>query len=135
MIEINCHGGQVGRFYWTNSSFSGLFMRCGQFDTKLHPGSCGWDETWPDRHNWPVSPWGKGDAVDEHWRNFVAFELWLDRQLESRKLDHIDLNITKKIELYSMFCAVFHCGIDAGRNPWDWARRVEQQTIITTEAP
>lgn len=126
MIEINCYGGRIGRFWWENSDRGGLFLRSGQF------GRCGWDETWPEQHAWPVMPWGKGDAADDYWRDFKAFEPWLDRQMEDRKLDHIDLNITDKIELYSMLCAVFSCGIDAGRNPWDWALRVEQQTTTTT---
>jgi hypothetical protein len=126
MIEINCHGGQIGRFWWENSY---------EFYTSFCPGRCGWDETWPDRHNWPVSPWGKGDPVDECWRDFAAFEPWLDHQMEKRNLDHIDLSIIDKIELYSMLCALFHCGIDAGRNPWDWALRIEQQTTTTMEAP
>ena len=126
MIEINCHGGRIGRFWWENSDRGGVFLRCGQFDTKLRPGRCGWDETWPDCHSWPVMPWGKGDAVDEHWRNFVAFEPWFDRQVETRKLD-LDLNIIEKIEIYSLLCDVFDDGIDAGRNPWSWAQRVEQQ--------
>jgi hypothetical protein len=134
MIEVNCHGGRIGRFRWANSSFGGSFRRCGQFNTQLHPGNCGWDEAWPDWHSWPVSPWGKGDPVDERWREFAAFGLWLDRQLESRGFDRIDLNITERIELFSIFCAVFNCGIYAGRNPWDWALRIEQQTTTTTEA-
>jgi hypothetical protein len=66
-------------------------------------------------------PWGKGDAVDEHWRDFAAFELWYQDQLAKRKLDEIDLTITDKIELYAMLVDIFHAGIDAGRNPWGWA--------------
>jgi hypothetical protein len=132
MIEINCYGGRIGRFWWINSDRGGVFQRSGESYTSFRPGRCGWDETWPERHSWPVMPWGKGDAADDYWRDFAAFEPWLDRQLESRKVNHIDLSITDKIELYSMLCAVFHCGIDAGRNPWGWALRVEQQT--TTEA-
>jgi hypothetical protein len=135
MIEISSYGGRIGRFWWENSDRAGFFRRSGESCTSFRPGSCGWDETWPDRHNWPVSPWGKGDAVDEHWRDFVAFELWFERQLKSRKLDHIDLKITEKIELYSMLCDMFHCGIDADRNPWDWALRAEEQTTTTAEAP
>jgi len=134
MIEINCHGGRIGRFWWENSDRGGLFLRSGQCYTTFRPGRCGWDEAWTEQHAWPVMPWGKGDTADDYWRDFNAFEPWLDRQMEDQKLGHIDLNITGKIELYSMFCAVFHCGIDAGRNPWDWALRVEQQTT-TTEAP
>ena len=134
MIEVNCHGGRIGRFCWKNSDRGGFFEQSGESCTSFRPGSCGWDEPWPDRHNWPVSPWGKGDAADEHWRDFAAFEPWLDRQLKKRKLDHIELNITEKIELYSMLCDTFHCGIHAGRNPWAWAEHVEQQTITTTEA-
>jgi hypothetical protein len=126
MIEINCYGGRIGRFRWENSDRGGIFLRSGQFDTKLRPGRCGWDEAWPEQHSWPVMPWGKGDAVDEHWRNFVAFELWFDRQLETRKLD-LDLSIIEKIEIYSLLCDVFNAGVDAGRNPWSWAHRVEQQ--------
>ena len=136
MIRVDCHGGQIGRFWWVNSDRGGFFRQSGESCTTFRPGRCGWDETWPDRHNWPVSPWGKGDAVDEHWRDFTAFEPWFDRQLEGRKLDHIDLNITDKIEIYSMLCAVFHCGIDAGRNPWSWAEHVEkQQTQSIQEEP
>jgi len=90
----------------------------------------------PEQHAWPVRPWGKGDAADDYFRDFNAFEPWLDRQLQDRRLDHIDLNITDKIELYSMLCAVVRCGIDAGRNPWDWALRVEQETTTAPpEAP
>jgi hypothetical protein len=135
MIEINCHGGRIGRFWWENSDRGGVFLRCGQFNTKLRPGRCGWDETWPDYHSWPVMPWGKGDAVDEHWRDFAAFEPWFDRQLEARNLDEQDLTITDRIELYSLVCGVFKAGIDAGRNPWDWAQRVEQQPTTTTNRP
>jgi hypothetical protein len=127
MIEINCYGGQIGRFRWTNSSFGGFFRRCGQFDTSFCPGRCGWDEAWPEQHSWPVSPWGKGNAVDEHWRDFVAFERWYQDQLAKRGLDEIDLTITDKINLYAMLVDMFHSGIDAGRNPWSWAHRVEQQ--------
>jgi hypothetical protein len=78
-------------------------------------------------------PWGKGDAADDYWRDFAAFEPWLDRQIETRKLE-LDLNITEKIELYAMLVDIFHAGIDAGRNPWGWALRVEQQATTTTEA-
>jgi|688.fasta_scaffold698832_2 hypothetical protein len=134
MIEINCYGGRIGRFWWENSDRGGIFLRCGQFDTELSPGRCGWDEAWPEQHSWPVSPWGKGDAVDEHWRDFAVFEPWFDRQVETRKLD-LDLNITEKIEIYSLLCDVFNAGIDAGRNPWSWAHRVEQQqTRFSMEA-
>ncbi len=126
MIEINCYGGRFGRFWWENSDRGEVFLRSGQWDTKFRPGRCGWDETWPDYHSWPVMPWGKGDAVDEHWRDFVAFEPWFNRQVKTRKLD-LDLNITEKIEIYSLLCGVFNAGIDADRNPWSWAHRVEQQ--------
>jgi hypothetical protein len=130
MIEINCHGGRIGRFWWENSDRGEFFRWC----TTFRPGRCGWDETWPEQHAWPVKPWGKGDAADDYFRDFNAFEPWFDRQIETRKLE-LDLNITDKIELYSMLCAVFHCGIDAGRNPWGWALRVEQETTTTTETP
>jgi hypothetical protein len=33
-----------------------------------------------------------------------------------------------------MLVDIFHAGIDAGRNPWGWALRVEQQATTTTEA-
>ena len=127
MIRIDCHGGQIGRFWWENSDRGGFFRQSGESCTTFRPGRCGWDETWPDCHAWPVMPWGKGDAVDEHFRDFTAFEPWFSRQMESRKLDHIDLNIKEQIEIYDMLSAVFHCGIDAGRNPWSWAEHVEQQ--------
>ena len=127
MIHIDCHGGQVGRFWWKNSDRGGFFQQSGETYTTFWPGRCGWDEAWPDRHNWPVCPWGKGDAADERFRDFAAFEPWFYRQLEDRNLDERDLTITDKIELYSLLCAVFRCGIDAGRNPWSWAEHVEQQ--------
>ena len=127
MIHIDCHGGQIGRFWWENSDRGGFFRQSGESYTTFRPGRCGWDETWPDRHNWPISPWGKGDAADEHFRDFAAFELWFDRQLEARNLDERDLTITDKIELYSLLCGVFKAGIDAGRNPWSWAEHVEQR--------
>jgi hypothetical protein len=133
MIEINCYGGRIGRFWWENSDRGGLFLRSGESYTSFRPGRCGWDETWPERHSWPVMPWGKGDAADDYWRDFAAFEPWLDRQIETRKLE-LDLNITEKIELYAMLVDIFHAGIDAGRNPWGWALRVEQQATTTTEA-
>lgn len=119
MIRIDCHGGQIGRFWWVNSNRGGVLRRF---------GCCGWDETWPDRQPWPIRPWGRGDAVDDFdMRDFTAFESWFDCQLEVRLLDHIDLNISKKIEFYNMLCGVFAAGIDAGRNPWSWAQHVEQQ--------
>jgi hypothetical protein len=120
MIEISCHGGRIGRFWWENSDRGGLFLRSGECYTSFCPGRCGWDETWPEQHAWPVMPWGKGDA-DDCWRDFAAFELWYQDQLAKRKLDEIDLTITEKIELYVMLVDIFHAGIDAGRNPWSWA--------------
>jgi hypothetical protein len=134
MIEINCHGGRIGRFWWENSDRGGLFQRSGECCTSFRPGRCGWDETWPEQHAWPVSPWGKGDAADDHWRDFAAFEPWFQDQLAKRKLDEFDLTITDKIELYAMLVDIFHAGIDAGRNPWGWAEHVEQQQTTTTEA-
>jgi hypothetical protein len=134
MIEINCHGGRIGRFWWENSDRGGFFQRSGESCTSFRPGRCGWDETWPEQHSWPVRPWGKGDAADDYWRDFVAFERWYQDQLAKRELDEIDLTITDKIKLYAMLVDMFHAGIDAGRNPWGWALRVEQQTTTTTEA-
>jgi hypothetical protein len=127
MIEINCHGGRIGRFWWENSDRGGLFLRSGECYTSFRPGRCGWDEAWPDNHVWPVRPWGKGDAADDYWRDFAAFEPWYQDQLAKRKLDEIDLTITDKIELYAMLVDIFHAGIDAGRNPWSWAEHVEQR--------
>jgi hypothetical protein len=134
MIEINCHGGRIGRFWWRNSDRGGFFQQSGESCTSFCPGRCGWDETWPEQHSWPVSPWSKGDAADDYWRDFAAFELWYQDQLAKRKLDEIDLTITEKIELYAMLVDIFHAGIDAGRNPWGWALRVEQEVAATTEA-
>jgi hypothetical protein len=134
MIEINCHGGRIGRFWWENSDRGGFFQRSGESCTSFRPGRCGWDETWPEQHSWPVMPWGMGDAADDYWRDFAAFEPWYQDQLAKRKLDEIDLTITDKIELYAMLVNIFHAGIDAGRNPWGWALRVEQQATTTTEA-
>lgn len=133
MIEINCYGGRIGRFWWNNSGYSGIFALAGQFNTSFLPGRCGWDHEWPDCHAWPVRPWGKGDAVDEHWRDFIAFEPWFDRQMKGRKLD-LDLNITDKIELYSMLCSMFNAGVEAGQNPWRWARKLEQRSTNEKES-
>ena len=121
MIEINCYGGQIGRFWWKNSGQSG--------------GRCGWDHAWPDRHAWPVMPWGPGDPVDEHWRDFAAFEPWFDDQLDNRNLDEIDFTITEKIELYSLLCDVFHAGVEAGQNPWQWAWQLAQRSTTAKVTP
>ena len=127
MIEINCDGGRVGRFWWRNSSFGGTFMRCGQFNTVLNPGRCGWDHDWPECHAWPIRPWGKGDEADGAWRDFAAFESWFQSELTRRDLDEIDFTITQKIEIYAMMTNMFYYGIDAGQDPWRWARQLEQQ--------
>ena len=133
-IRIDSHGGQIGRFCWTNSDRGGIFRRSGESCTTFRPGSCGWDITWPEQHAWPVMPWGKGDAVDEQWRDFTAFELWFSCQMKDRKLGHIDLNITEKIKIYDMLCGMFAAGIEAGHNPWSWAKHVEQQQPIQEES-
>jgi hypothetical protein len=134
IFRIDSNGGRIGRFWWDNSGMSGIFALAGQFNTSFHPGRCGWRESWPDvTAAWPVRPWGPGDAVDEHWRDFTAFDLWFDRQIEVRKLD-LDLNITDRIEFYSMLCSMFNAGVDAGRNPWRWARQLEQRST-TEEQP
>jgi len=135
MIEIGCHGGRIGRFEWRNSNFSGVFLRRGQINTAFIPGRCGWDHTWPDWHAWPVRPWGRGDAVDEHWRDFAAFESWIENQMEARNLSEIDFTITDRIQLYSLLVGVFNAGMEASRNPWRWAQQVERQATTTTEKP
>jgi hypothetical protein len=124
---IDSNGGRIGRFWWDNSAMGGIFTRAGQFNTSFRPGRSGWSESWPDETAaWPVRSWGPGDAVDEHLRDFTAFEPWFDRWMEVRKLD-LNLNITDKIELYSMLCGMFEDGVKAGRNPWRWARQLEQR--------
>jgi hypothetical protein len=129
MIEINCYGGRIGRFWWDNSGMGGIFTRAGQFNTSFSPGRCGWNESWPDATAaWPVCPWGPGNAVDEHWRDFTAFELWFDCQLD------LDLCITDRINLYSLLCETFNAGVEAGQNPWRWARQLEQRST-TKEQP
>lgn len=127
MIEINCNGGRIGRIWWENSSYGGEFLRHRQPRTWFRPGHWGWDHAWPDTHAWPISPWGKGDPEDEQYRDYVAFEAWLDDQFERRNIDP-DLNITEKIDLYSMFCNVFNAGVAAGRDPWRWANELQRQT-------
>lgn len=126
MIEINSYGGRIGRFWWINSSMGG-----GLFDTVFNPGSCGWDHAWPETHAWPVRPWGKGDPLDEHWRDFAAFESWfqdeLEKRMEKRRLDEIDLTITDKIDLYDLMVYIFHAGVMAGRDPWSWAQDLERE--------
>jgi len=135
MIEINCHGGRIGRFWWDNSGMGGIFTSLGQFNTSFHPGRCGWRESWPDvTAAWPVSPWGPGDAVDDYWRDFGAFELWFDRQMEVCELD-LDLNIEDRIKMYSMLCGMFDAGVEAGQNPWRWAKDVEARLLHQAVEP
>jgi hypothetical protein len=134
MIKINCDGGQIGRFWWENSRENGIFYGGHrQPQTTLRPGRCGWDEAWPDFNAWPVSPWGKGDAQDDYWRDFAAFEPWFDHQMEARGLDEQDLTITERIELYALLVHVFQLGIQAGKNPWKWANQLANQP--TEEQP
>jgi hypothetical protein len=131
---IDSDGGRIGRFWWDNSGMSGIFTRAGQFNTSFRPGRCGWRESWPDvTACWPVSPWGKGDPDNDYFRDFAAFEPWFDRQMKTRRLD-LGLNITDKIELYSMLCGMFNAGVDAGRNPWRWARQFEQRSTNEKES-
>ncbi len=135
MIEINCYGGRIGRFWWDNSDMGGIFTRAGQFNTSFSPGRCGWNESWPDATAaWPVCPWGPGDAVDEHLRDFTAFEPWFDRQIKVRKLD-LDLNIKDKIELYLVLSGMFESGVKAGQNPWRWAKDVEAKLLRQAVEP
>ena len=135
MIEISCHGGQIGRFWWINSDRGGFFQRSGESCTSFCPGRCGWDETWPEQHAWPVRPWGKGEAADDHFRDFAAFRPWFNRQIEVRKLDQ-NLNILEEIEVYAMLTSVFYAGVEAGQDPWGWAEHVEQQQVQSIqEAP
>ena len=135
-FHIDSNGGQIGRFWWTNSGQGGLFLRHGQFFTSFRPGRCGWRESWPDESaGWPVSPWGQGDPVDEHWRDFNAFEPWFNRMMLDRKLDGFDFTITDKIEMYSLLVDIFNAGMEAGQNPWRWAKAVEARLLREAEEP
>ena len=135
-FRIDSNGGQIGRFWWDNSGQGGMFLRYGQFFTSLRPGRCGWRESWPDESAcWPVRPWGQGDPVDEHWRDFNAFEPWFDRMMEDRKLEEIDFTITDKIEMYSLLVDMFNAGMEAGQNPWRWAKHVEARLLRQAEEP
>lgn len=133
-FRIDSDGGQIGRFWWDNSGQNGLFLPYGQFFTKFRPGRFGWNEAWPDETAaWPVFPWGKGDPVDEHYRQFAAFEPWFYHQLAKRGID-LDFNVTEEIEMFAFLAGVFHAGIDAGRNPWRWARDVDARLQRDAEA-
>ena len=133
LINITSHGGNIGRFWWENSSESGLFMRGCQPETTLRPGRIGWREKWPDwSQAWPPPPWGAGDPRDDHWRDFAAFEKWFESQLEQKALDKFDFNVTERIELYDFMSNIFLSGIQAGRNPWAWARQVEAINLADT---
>jgi hypothetical protein len=135
IFHIDSDGGQIGRFWWDNSGCSGIFALAGQFNTIFHPGRCGWRESWPDvTAAWPVCPWGPGDPANDYFRNFNAFELWFDSQMETRMLD-LNLNIIDKIELYSMLCDMFDAGIEANRNPWRWAKDVEAKLLRQAVEP
>ena len=135
-FRIDSNGGQIGRLWWDNSGQGGLFLRHGQFFTSFRPGRCGWCESWPDESAaWPVRPWGQGDPVDEHWRDFTAFEPWFDRMMENRKLDGFDFTITDKIEMYSLLVDMFNAGMEAGQNPWRWAKAVEARLLQQAAEP
>ena len=134
-FRIDSNGGQIGRFWWDNSGQGGLFLPYGQFFTSFRPGRCGWRESWPDESaGWPVSPWGNGDPVNEHYRQFTAFEPWFYRQLEKRGLD-LDLNVTEEIEMFAFLDDIFSAGIEAGQNPWLWAKAVEAKLLRQAEEP
>ena len=135
-FRIDSNGGQIGRLWWDNSGQGGLFLRHGQFFTSFRPGRCGWRESWPDESAcWPVMPWGKGDPVNEHWRDFTAFEPWFDRMMEDRKLDEIDFTITDRSEMFSLLVDMFNAGMEAGQNPWRWAKAVEARLLKQVEEP
>jgi hypothetical protein len=130
MIEINCYGGRIGRFWWVNSG-------CGsRYFPSFRPGRCGWRESWPDETAcWPVSPWGKGNPADDYFRDFAAFELWFDCMIKKCNLDEIDFTITNKTEMYSLFVGVFVAGVEAGQNPWRWAKGVEARLLRQAVEP
>jgi len=142
VIEIQCDGGRIGRLWWENSSQGGVFYRHRQPCTVLRPGRWGWDHAWPDWHPWPVMPWGKGDPADDCWRDYTAFEPWFADQCEREDI-HLDLDITDKISIYSMFCKVFDAGVAAGCDPWRWAAELQRRQgkqpsadeTTTTEEP
>ncbi len=54
--------------------------------------------------------------------------------MEDRNLDEIDFTITDRIEMYSMLCDMFNAGVEAGRNPWRWARQLEQRSTNEKES-
>ena len=80
-------------------------------------------------------PWGPGDAADEHWRDFAAFELWFNDQMDKRSLDGFDFTVTDRIELYSLLCGVFNAGVEAGQNPWRWAQQLAQRSTTAKVIP
>lgn len=127
MIKITCDGGQIGRFWWENSSESGLFAQGHQPCTTLRPGRFGWDHAWPDRHAWPVSPWGKGDPQDDCWRDYAAFEKWFTDECERREID-LDIDITERVRIYALLYDIFDAGVLAGRDPWRWAEELQRIT-------
>jgi hypothetical protein len=133
---IDSDGGRIGRFWWDNSGMNGIFTRAGQFNTIFRPGRCGWRESWPDvTASWPVSPWGKGDSADDYFRDFAAFEPWFDRMTENCSLDKIDFTIMDITEMYSLFVYVFNAGLEAGQNPWRWAKDVEAKLLCQAVEP
>ena len=136
IFHIDSNGGQIGRFWWDNSGQGGLFLLQGQFFTSFRPGRCGWRESWPDESAcWPVRPWGQGDPVDDCWRDFEAFQPWFDRQMKNRNIDETDLTIIERIELYDLFVGVFKDGIEAGQNPWRWAKAAKARLLQQVEEP
>jgi hypothetical protein len=129
-FKIDSDGGQIGRFWWDNSG-------CGSwYFPSFRPGRCGWRESWPDvTACWPVSPWGKGDPADDYFRDFAAFELWFDCMIKKCNLDEIDFTITDRIEMYSFLADIFNAGVEAGQNPWRWAKDVEARLLRQAVKP
>jgi hypothetical protein len=54
--------------------------------------------------------------------------------MEVRKLD-LELNIIDRIDMYSMLCDMFNAGVEAGQNPWRWAKDVETRLLRQAVEP
>jgi hypothetical protein len=50
-------------------------------------------------------------------------------------LDEIDFTITDRIEMYSFLADIFNAGVEAGQNPWRWAKDVEARLLRQAVKP
>ena len=55
--------------------------------------------------------------------------------MKDRKLDGFDFTIIDKIKMYFLLVDMFNAGMEAGQNPWQWAKDVEARLLQQVEEP